>query len=196
MVAVVSGVIIVPLVAATPAWVPSLLGNQWTDVILVIPPASLHLMVMGPLTIALMGYLWAVGEASAVLRATVAGIAAMAVVMIPLLTVIGVPAVGFGWLAAGIGEATILIICARKHAQFTIVPRLFPPAMLAVIAASVGWFVSRQAGDTFIAGLAGGMIGLVFYLGSLWISHRNYLLDSIRLSARGLQGALRNPAVH
>ena len=112
-------------------------------------------MVMGPLTVALIGYLWAVGEASAVLRATVAGIVAMAVVMIPLLTVIGVPAVGFGWLAAGVGEATILIVCARKHAEFTIVPRLLPPAILAVIAASVGWFVSRQAGDTVIAGLAG-----------------------------------------
>ena len=194
VVAVASGVIIVPLVAATPAWVPSLLGSQWTDVVPVIPPAALHLMVMGPLTVAFIGYLWAVGEASAVLRATVASILTMGVVMIPLLAVIGVPAVGFGWLASGVAEATILIMCARKHAQFTIAPRMIPPTMLAVLAASAGWLVSREAGDTAIAGLAGALTGVVLYLALLWISHRNYLLDSIRLSARGLQGVLRKPA--
>ena len=195
VVAVASGVIIVPFVAATPAWVPSFLGSAWTDVVLIVPPAALHLIVMGPLTVALIGYLWAVGEASAVLRATIVGIVAMFVVMIPLLPLIGVVAVGVSWLAAGIGEAAVLIPCARKHASFKILPCLAPPAILAVIATSTGWFVSREAGNTPLAGLAGALTGLGLYLGLLWISHRKYLLDSIHLSARGFQGVLRRPAV-
>ena len=190
VVTVVSGMIIVPLVAATPAWVPSLLGSQWEDVVFVIPPAALHLMIMGPLTVALIGYLWAVGEVAVVLRATILGIAAVTVVLIPLLVIIGVPAVGFSWLAGGVLEAVVLITCARRHARFAVVPRLIPPALLAVIAASVGWLVSREAGDTAVAGFAGALTGGVVYVASLWISHRSYLLDSIRLSTRGLQGAI------
>ena len=113
--AVVSGLILAPLVAATPAWVPALLGSQWTDAVAVIPPASLHLMVIGPISVAVMGYLFAVGDASAVLRSTLVGFPLMFAVMIPLLMVIGVPAVGYGWLAWGIGEGTVLVLSARKQ---------------------------------------------------------------------------------
>ena len=119
--AVAAGLILAPLVAATPAWVPALLGSQWTDAVAVIPPASLHL-ISGPLSVALIGYLWAVGDASAVLRATLVGFPLMAIVMIPLLMTIGVPAVGFGWLAFGVGEGTVLIRSARKHAEFRVSP--------------------------------------------------------------------------
>ena len=83
-----------------------------------IPPASLHLMVIGPISVAVMGYLFAVGDASAVLRSTLVGFPLMFAVMIPLLMVIGVPAVGYGWLAWGIGEGTVLVLSARKHIQF------------------------------------------------------------------------------
>ena len=69
VVAVVSGVILAPLVAASAPLVTVLLGDQWVDAATVIPPASLHLMIAGPISVALVGYLWAVGDASSVLRA-------------------------------------------------------------------------------------------------------------------------------
>ena len=192
--AIVSGLILAPLVAATPAWVPALLGEQWAEVVPVIPAASLHLMVMGSISVALVGFLWALGEASAVLRATLAGIPLLAAVMIPLLFVIGVPAVGFGWLASGVGEATVLILAARKHAEFSITPRLIPPTIAAAIGASIGWFVASEVGPTLVGGLVGGLLAAAVYLLGLLMWHRSYLLDSVRLSIRGLRGALRNPA--
>jgi O-antigen/teichoic acid export membrane protein len=195
VVAVFSGLMLAPLVAATPAWVPALLGDQWTEAVPVIPPACLHLMVIGPISVALIGYLWALGEASAVLRATVVGIPLMAAVMIPLLFVIGAPAVGFGWLASAIGEATVLILAARKHAEFSIKPHLFPPTILAVLAASIGWFVSSEAGTTLIGGAAGGAFAVAVYILGLWIWHRSDLIDSVHLSVRGLRNALRTSAV-
>ena len=191
VVAVASGLILAPLVAATPAWVPALLGDQWTDAVAVIPPASLHLMIMGPISVALIGYLWALGDASAVLRATLAGLPLMAAVMIPLLIVIGVPAVGFGWLASGVGEATVLILSARKHADFTIKPRLIPPTIFAVLGASLGWLVTLEVGTTVVGGLVGAVFAVLVYLLALWIWHRSYLLDSVHLSVRGLRGALK-----
>jgi O-antigen/teichoic acid export membrane protein len=193
--AVVSGLILAPLVAATPAWVPTLLGDQWNDAIPVIPPASLHLMIIGPISAALIGYLWAVGDASAVLRATLVGIPLMAAVMLPLLAVIGVAAVGFGWLASGVGEATVLILSARKYAEFRIRPRLVPPTIFAVLGALAGWLVALEVGATFLGGLAGGLFAAVVYLLALWLWHRSYLLDSLHLSIRGLRTALRSPAL-
>ncbi len=155
--AVVSGLILAPLVAATPAWVPALLGSQWTDAVAVIPPASLHLMVIGPISVAVMGYLFAVGDASAVLRSTLVGFPLMFAVMIPLLMVIGVPAVGYGWLAWGIGEGTVLVLSARKHIQFRIRPSLMRPTIFAVAGASLGWLVASKVGTTVVGGLAGAL---------------------------------------
>jgi O-antigen/teichoic acid export membrane protein len=191
VVAVASGLILAPLVAATPAWIPALLGPHWNDAVAVMPPASLHLMIMGPISVALIGFLWAVGDASAVLRATLAGIPLMAAVMIPLLLVIGVPAVGFGWLASAVGEATVLILAARKHAQFSIRPRLVPPTILAALGASTGWLVSSEVGTTVVGGLAGGLFAAAVYLAGLWLWHRRYLVDSVQLSMRGLRQALK-----
>jgi O-antigen/teichoic acid export membrane protein len=190
VVAVAAGLILAPLVAATPAWVPALLGQRWTDAVPVIPFASLHLMILGPISVALIGYLWAVGEASAVLRATLVGIPLLAAVMIPLLFVIGVPAVGLGWLASGLGEAIVLIVAARKHAQFSIRPGLLPPTIFAALGATAGWLVAREIGTTVVGGLAGGMVAAVVYLLALWVGHRSYLLDSAHISLRGLRGAL------
>ena len=188
--AVASGLILAPLVAATPAWVPALLGSQWTDAVAVIPPASLHLMIIGPISVALIGYLWAVGDASAVLRATLVGIPLMAGVMIPLLMVIGVPAVGFGWLASGVGEATVLILSARKYTEFRIKARLIPPTLFAAVGAAMGWLVASEIGATVVGGLAGALFAAVVYLLALWVWHRSYLLDSVHLSIRGLRGAV------
>ena len=193
--AVAAGLILAPLVGATPALVPALLGSQWEEAVAVIPPASLHLMVMGPISVALVGYLWALGEASAVLRATLAGIPLMAAVMIPLLLVIGVPAVGFGWMASGVGEATVLIIYARRHAEFRIKPRLIPPTVFAGLGAAMGWVTASAVGTTVIGGVAGGVAAAAVYLLSLWLWHRSYLLDSVHLSIRGLRSALKSPAV-
>jgi hypothetical protein len=183
-----SGLILAPLVAATPAWVPALLGSQWTDAVAVIPPASLHLIIVGPLSVALIGYLWAVGDASAVLRATLVGFPFMAIVMIPLLMTIGVSAVGFGWLAFGVGEGTVLVRSARKHAEFRIKPGLVPPAVFATVGAAAGWLVSSEVA-TFLGGLVGGLLAAAVYLLALWVWHRRPLVDVLQLGLRGLRQA-------
>jgi hypothetical protein len=194
VVAVASGLILAPLVAATPAWVPAFLGEKWDGVVAVIPPASLHLMLIGPLSVALLGYLWAMGEASAVLRATLAGLPLMAAVMLPLLIVIGAPAVGFGWLASAAGEATVLIRSARKHCDFRITPGLAPPTACATAGAVLGWIVAERGGATAGAGLLAGLLAVGVYVLLLAAFRRRQLLDTASLVARGLHGAAKGPA--
>jgi O-antigen/teichoic acid export membrane protein len=194
VVAVIAGLLLAPLVAATPSWVPVVFGHRWSEVATVIPPASLHLMVFAPISVALVGYLWAVGEASAVLRASLAGTAMLAAALIPLLLAIGVPAVGFGWIAGGLGEATILVLAARKHTQFHLVPGLVPPTAAAVAAAACGWLVASRLGASLSGGCAGALVAAAVYLTALWCWHRSSLLDSFHLSVRGLRHALARSA--
>jgi hypothetical protein len=182
-----------PLVAATPALVPALFGDQWDAVVPVIPPACLHLMVMGSISVALLGYLWAMGEAGAVLRATLVGIPLMFAVMIPLLLVIGVPAVGFGWLASGVGEATVLILTARKYVVFRTWSLLVPPTVFATIAAAAGWMLSAESDDTVLAGLGGAVLAGVVYLVALLAFHRTHLVDCLRLFMRGTRNMMKRP---
>lgn len=190
VVAVVAGLIVVPLVAATPAWVPTLFGPQWTEVVPVIPPACLHLMIFAPISVAFVGYLWAEGEASAVLRASLVGTPLMLATILLLMMVIGVPAVGFGWLAAGVGEATILIVSARKHTEFNIRAGLLPPTVVAFGAAAVGWVVTSAVGISLLGGLVGALFAVGVYLLILSLWHRSELLDTFHLSVRGLRHAL------
>jgi polysaccharide transporter, PST family len=193
VVAVAAGLMLAPLVAATPALVPALFGDQWDAVVPVIPPACLHLMVMGSISVALLGYLWAMGEAGAVLRATLVGIPMMFAVMIPLLFVIGVPAVGFGWLASGVGEAAVLILTARKFVVFRTWSLVVPPTIFATLAASAGWTLSAQSDDTVLGGLAGALLAVAVYLLALLAFHRPHLVDCLRLFMRGARNMLRPP---
>ncbi len=155
----------------------------------VIPPASLHLMIVGPLSVALIGFLWAVGDASAVLRATLVGLPLMAIVMIPLLITIGVSAVGFGWLAFGVGEGTVLIRSARRHAEFRIRPGLVPPTIAAVGEPRRAGWSSSAVGTTFLGGMVGALLATAMYLLALWVWHRRSLLDVLQLGLRGLRQA-------
>lgn len=189
-VAVVTGVILAPLVAASSPLVLALLGEQWSDTAAVIPPASLNLMIAGPISVALVGYLWAVGDASAVLRATVAGLIPLALVLLLLLPIIGVVAVGFSWIAAGLVESVVYIRAARKRINVAIARPLAPPAVSAVIAAAGGWVGASAVGSTVIAAGVGAGVAVLVYVAALSLSRRRQLLDTAHLVSRGMRGAL------
>ena len=158
-----------------------------------IPPASLHLMVIGPISVAVMGYLFAVGDASAVLRSTLVGFPLMFAVMIPLLLVIGAAAVGYGWLAWGIGEGTVLVLSARKHA--TSGSALVSCRRPSALSRSFAGLARRVEGRDHGGRRAGrsAICGWRLSLRPLGM-HRTYLLDSIHLSIRGLREVLRSQA--
>jgi len=189
-VTVVIGVILAPLVAVCWPLTSVLLGKQWADAAAVIPPASLHLMVAGPISVAFVGYLWAAGDASAVLRATLAGIPFIALVLFTLLPVIGVAAVGFAWLPSGVIESVILIRAARRRVSVAVARPLAPPALAAILAAALGWAAASPLGTTFAAIVVGAVVALAVYLGSLAAWHRRQLLDTVHLASRGMRGAL------
>lgn len=194
VVAVGAGMLLAPLVASSSDAVPLLLGERWSEAADVIPPACLNLMLSAPLSVALVGYLWAVGDASVPLRSALFGIPVMAAVMLPLLPVVGVVAVGYGWLAAGFVETAALVIGARKHVRISIASRLAPPVAFAVLAALAGALVARAIESHLLGAVAGALLAVVVYLAGLWLAHRRHLDDAIELASRGVRGAISRSA--
>ena len=94
LVAIGTGVLVVPLAASASAWIHVLIGAQWADAASAIPPACFAMSFGVPISVALAGYLWAIGSASVPLRATAVGIPATLVLLLPLLPFLGVAAVG------------------------------------------------------------------------------------------------------
>ena len=70
LVAIGTGVLVAPLAASASAWIHVLIGAQWADAASAIPPACFAMMFGVPISVALAGYLWAIGSASVPLRAT------------------------------------------------------------------------------------------------------------------------------
>ena len=188
-VAVVIGAILAPLAAASVPLVTVLLGGQWADAASVMPPACLHLMIAGPISVALVGYLWAIGDASAVLRATLAGIACFAIPLVLLLPVIGVAAVGVAWLPCGWAESVVLIRAARRRVSVPIARPLAPPAVSAAIAGLIGWVAASTFGSPLAALVVGAGVAWLVYFAALAAWRRRQLLDTVSLVSRGMRGA-------
>lgn len=188
--AVATGMIVTPLVASTPALVPALFGSQWTDVILVIPAAGLALMIGGPVSVATAGYLYAVGDASRVLKSTIAHTLAWFAVGLPLLPVLGAPALGIGWMACSLVDATMLgrAAAARTGARF--LPSLFWPMVGSVVGAGAGWLIASRGETLLYAVLAAGAATAVFLL-FLTLVSRVQLAQAIRLGREGLRAGFK-----
>jgi O-antigen/teichoic acid export membrane protein len=193
LVAVGTGVLVAPLAASGAAWIHVLIGAQWADASSAIPPACLAMVFGVPISVALAGYLWAIGAASIPLRATLVGIPAMALVLLPLLPVIGVTAVGLAYLASAFVESVLFVRGARRTVSFKIGNRLAAPVLLAVLSASCGWLVARWIGPDLAGALASSAIAVGVYLGGLAIICRADLFDAASLVIRGLRGSAALP---
>ena len=137
LVAVGTGVLVAPLAASASAWIHVLIGAKWADAASAIPPSCLAMVFGVPISVALAGYLWAIGAASIPLRATLVGIAAMAVILLPLLPLIGVIAVGLAYVASALVESVFFMYGARRTVSFRIGNRLAIPVLLATVSAIV-----------------------------------------------------------
>ena len=120
LVAIGTGVLVAPLAASASAWIHVLIGAQWADAASAIPPACFAMMFGVPISVALAGYLWAIGSASVPLRATLLGIPAMAA---------GSPAAaprhwrrrsGLAYIASALVESVFFVYAARRTTTFRI----------------------------------------------------------------------------
>ncbi|MEK6327965.1 MAG: oligosaccharide flippase family protein [Actinomycetota bacterium] len=183
--AVATGLIVTPLVASTPALVPAVFGARWDEVVWVIPAAGLALMIGGPVSVATAGYLFAVGDASRVLKSTIAHTMAWLVVGLSLLPVLGAPALGIGWVASSLVDATVLGRGAAQRTGARLVPSLVWPLVGALAGAGGGWLIASR-GETLLDVALGAGAGTAVFLLVLTAASRVQLVETVRLGRRAL----------
>jgi O-antigen/teichoic acid export membrane protein len=190
LVAVATGLLLTPLVGAGPALVPAVLGDRWADAASVLPWASLGLMIGGPVSVSTAGFLWAVGDASTPLRAVVYHGTAWIAVSLALIPVLGVTALGVGWLAAAVVDAVVLGRGARRKADIRLARLLLIPAGVASASAAVGWIVSSSAETTMTSALVGAGLSELLYVCGLLLLSRPSLAEMFSVTGRAIRASL------
>jgi O-antigen/teichoic acid export membrane protein len=179
--AVASGLVLVPLVGSSSALVPLVFGDRWSDAADILPGLCLGLMIGGPVSVAVAAYLLAADHAGVVLRSAILRVAAMLALSLSLLPVIGVVAMGIGYVAAAIVEAVMLGGAARRALGVRLGRVLLPSCAGAIAAGAAGMAVTAAAGVDVASCVLGGLVALGLFAGAVWTLNRDVLLDALGL---------------
>jgi len=178
--AVVAGATLAGIAAAAPGLVPALFGEPWRDAAVVIPAACLGLAVAGPVSVACQGYLYAVGDATAVLRSGLIQTATLFAVTMALLPSLGIVAVGIGWLVSYLVEAVLLGRATARTSGSRLLPTLLTPVGSALVAGGAGWLITTSQGAGLWSGLLGGGSATLLFLGLLGTLNKRLLTETVR----------------
>jgi O-antigen/teichoic acid export membrane protein len=174
---IVSGVLVAPLAAGAPAFVPLLLGDQWLPAAHVLPLACFALVMHTPLLIAGQSYLWAVGDAKSPLNGIVADAIVIVAVGLPLVPSMGVLGLAIGLAASAIVHAAILARAVDKRAHVGVLKLIRLPVALWVVAAGVGWAYAESGGPLIVRAVFSALIALGLYIGLLLLTRRELLRE-------------------
>jgi polysaccharide transporter, PST family len=194
MAAVVSGLILAALAGSAPGLIPGLFGEQWSGATDVIPAACLGLALGGSVSVATVGYLYAVGDAAAVLRAHVSRAIAAFAVTFPLLPFIGVRGAALGWLVSCIVDAVMLGRATERRTHAHLARPLIVPLSAGVVAAVAGWVVADVGGADLRSGLAGGACSAAVFVIGLLLFRANLVTETFRFARAAIRGALSRGA--
>ncbi len=183
------GLALVGLAAGAHGVVPGLFGDNWTRTAELIPPACLGLGIAGPVSVACQGYLFATEEAGAVLRAGTFQTVALFATTLPLLHVLGIVAVGVGWLVSYVVEAVVLGRAAVRHTGARLVRPLLAPTACGVVAGALGWLVTSLVGATILGGIAGAVSAVALMACLLLLVDRSTFVETVRVVTSSVRAA-------
>jgi O-antigen/teichoic acid export membrane protein len=187
LVAIVTGLAAALLGGTAPAAVPVLFGPGWDAVPALLTLGAASLMISGPITTLGFSFLWAVGSADAVLRATIAHTLTWLGVAAALLPFVGSDAVGIGMLAAAFVVRAVLLSAIRRHIPLRDLALTLGPTVLTVAAGAAGWMVT----ESVAADVPALLLGCAATVGVFATGVALLLRDDLRTLSRLLGGALR-----
>jgi O-antigen/teichoic acid export membrane protein len=190
LVAVATGLLLAPIFGSGPALIPSVFGERWTESAEVLPWASLGLMIGGPISVAVVGYLWALGDAATPLRALLVQGSVWLGVSLPLLPAVGLSAIGIGWLAASAAEAAVLGRRASALTGAAVFRPLLLPALGVAAAGTLGWAIADAQAPTLQTTLVAASVAEALYLGLLLVTVRPLLAEMLGLTGRAVRASI------
>jgi hypothetical protein len=142
-----------------------------------------------PILVCTIGYLYATNVAGTVVWATAWHSVVWFTTTFPLLPSVGAPAVGLGWIPAGIVSASIVGRRTSKATRAAIVRSMAVPAASAIAAGAAGWGLASAGPRTLLLGAAGLVTAEVVLFAALWVGARPPLLATYALGKRAVKGA-------
>jgi hypothetical protein len=110
-------------------------------------------------------------------------------VALSLLPVLGVGAVGLGWLVASGGDSTVLARAAARRARARTVRPLLAPLAAALASGGAGWAIASAGHATVARGVVALVVAEGALLGGLALAARPALGGAWRLMFAGLREA-------
>jgi O-antigen/teichoic acid export membrane protein len=189
MAAVGSGILLVALAGSARGLVPGVFGDPWRGASSILPLACLGLGIGGSVSVATQGYLYAVGDVTAVLWSVVLQTAALFAVALPLVPSQGVRAIGIGLLVSFLVETAVLVHAMRRHLTVRLLRPLVVPVVAGVAAGAAGWRVAGLAGNDLVTGAAGGLVAVAVFLAVLAVARRSLLSETLRFAVGSFRRA-------
>jgi hypothetical protein len=180
---------LVAIVGFAPA-LPSLVGHAWDEVPATLAWSCAAILLNAPVFVMTVGYLYAVDAAGAVLRAMSAYAAVWFAVSLPLLSPLGAPAIGLGWIAAAVVGTVLLSRPTSRRTGASIWRNLLPSAASAAVAGAAGWGIATAAHQTAVGGVLGAAAAEVALFSALALVRRPLLVAAYDLVADAVRGAI------
>jgi O-antigen/teichoic acid export membrane protein len=188
--AVGTGFVLTGLAAGASGLVPGLFGERWQAASAIVPWACLGLAIGGCISVATQGYLYAIGDASSVLRSVILQTVVWFGVTLPLLPVVGVVALGMGWFASSVAEALVLGRATSRRIPVRLVRPLLGPVAVGLFSALIGRAVDVRMGSDLLSGVLGGGCAMALFAAGMAVSNRRQLRDAYRFATGSVRAAL------
>jgi O-antigen/teichoic acid export membrane protein len=185
--AALTGLLVAGLVGSSVA-LPAIVGEEWGDVPAVILWSGIGFILASPIASATRGYLFVRDQAGTVAKGLVASGAVWFGVSAALLPELGAPAVGVGWVLAGIVNSAVLWRRTAQLSGAAILARVSAPVAVAVAATGGAWLAAHAPHDRLVGGLVGLVVGEALVLGGLLVVSRAVLRDTLDLVRQSVAG--------
>jgi O-antigen/teichoic acid export membrane protein len=186
-----TGAVLAGLAGSAEGLIPGVFGEQWAAASSAVPWTCLAFAISGSVSVAVRSYLYAVGDAAAVLRASSLQAVVAIAVTLPLLGTAGVTAVGLGWLASAVAEAFVLAAAARRRSEMRVGRVVLPALGVGTLSAVAGWGVTRSAGGSLPGSLAGGTTAAVGFVAGMLVVDRNLVTHTFRFTVRSVRAGVK-----
>jgi PST family polysaccharide transporter len=180
LVAVGGALLVPPMVAAAPAFLPAVLGAEWDSVPAALAWGALGLMAGTPIATVAVGYLYATGDTRTALRCVVLRSVVWLAVALALVRPVGPEAVGVGWAVSGVVEACAFAMALRPI-RARVLGAAAVPLALATAAGGAGWLVGTSAEPSVPLALAAALVAAAVAGVGLLALRRAELRDAVRL---------------
>jgi O-antigen/teichoic acid export membrane protein len=161
---VVAGLLLAPLAVGAPGVLEALLGAKWHEAGKVIPMIFFGMTVGVPISVVAIGYLYARGEAGAVLRTNLGLTATALAIAFAGLPVVGYVALGWALLAAALVDAYLLARAVRRSAGIALGRAVLAPSAAWLIAFAAGAAVLLTDWPRLVAALVASFVSAAVYV--------------------------------